>query len=1221
MSDSYQLAKNVLDYWFTIEFLSQDNYPSLSLENRKSIAGAKRGNSKIKKQSNFLLFDKENVKEIFDAISRETKACGMLYTSNLTFYLGKIKRESCIQSIIKSLGVEDIRPEKNVNDIACVSFQLTTDRKYIEKTLSLSPIIWALNEIKNTNSRVSSTIHKTEYENDIKVLEKNFFDENCIYKPDNKTAAIPDDVDIVSIDDLKKIVRIISELYLVGNIGNQEVEENYQEVFGVSFDMYKDTDAKEKTDEDDYHGLCNDYFSDDIKMLFNQIETKHITNTKMGVALLDYICEPKAKKHNSARKIDLTHPDDFNEFEEQVYDIFDIRNAPLGKWPSRYSPTFMQQVAINLQTARRKNKYSVNGTIFSVNGPPGTGKTTLLKEIIVNNIVERAKLLAEYDNPNDAFIAYHFLKGDKPGNAYSKYIPKWYSIKDDRINNFSVLVASCNNAAVENISKELPLFSDIYKNLQPNKNDTAEYAASLKEVEKLFNPNETGKNEIEKEEISDIYFTKYAKTLLKTDDAWGLITAALGKKSNIKSYYKSLLSPLIFSGLYYKKEDADDRLEEYQAAKNKFRDQLAVVKGIEAELGTLCDNAVNIRVAKQFELKTIKTNEEAIANLMANIESMENKEKNILDQLALSEQILKKITDIQAKTEVRCQKADDAVAEKRKEVDEFLCKEFDARKSTGLFTRIFNKKKYLTAMQIADNYAIKKCGAQSELEALDDEQQIIMHKLQLAEHSKTEAEKVYKRITEELSLCRSKANAARAKIKVLEQEIKDSKDNFKNKVDKYKDTLSAITARENMNSPCIIDRSFVEKLIDNDTNNSTNAQVSNPWTTKRYDIERIKLFNYAIRMNKSFVLSTTKCRDNIKTLSQYWGLLLGDDKERVKFHTSDKEAFVGALYQTLFLFTPVISSTFASVSRLFKDVKSPGMIGTLIVDEAGQAQPQMALGAMFRSRKAMVVGDPKQIEPVVSDDLMLLKKSFNDEDIKPYSSDKTISVQGFADAINAFGTFLSNSGQDEDTWVGCPLVVHRRCISPMYDISNELSYNGIMKQQTMQPKAEDVKTFVFEESRWINVKGREQGKRRHYVLEQGEKVCEILDIAFSKSDNPNLYIISPFTTVVSGVKDTIKSHFQKRNIDVSKWVNSNIGTVHKFQGKEANEVIFLLGCDTSNDSKGAITWVNTNIVNVAVTRAKYRLYIIGDIAAWKYSLCVSTAKEGMDKSAKTHIKS
>ncbi|MBQ2449993.1 MAG: hypothetical protein II273_00275, partial [Lachnospiraceae bacterium] len=55
--------------------------------------------------------------------------------------------------------------------------------------------------------------------------------------------------------------------------------------------------------------------------------------------------------------------------------------------------------------------------------------------------------------------------------------------------------------------------------------------------------------------------------------------------------------------------------------------------------------------------------------------------------------------------------------------------------------------------------------------------------------------------------------------------------------------------------------------------------------------------------------------------------------------------------------------------------------------------------------------------------------------------------------------------------------------------------------------------------------------------------------------------------------------------------------------------IFLLGCDKSDGAKGAINWVNNNIVNVAVTRAKYRLYVIGDEEAWKKSACVSLARK------------
>lgn len=81
-----------------------------------------------------------------------------------------------------------------------------------------------------------------------------------------------------------------------------------------------------------------------------------------------------------------------------------------------------------------------------------------------------------------------------------------------------------------------------------------------------------------------------------------------------------------------------------------------------------------------------------------------------------------------------------------------------------------------------------------------------------------------------------------------------------------------------------------------------------------------------------------------------------------------------------------------------------------------------------------------------------------------------------------------------------------------------------------------------------------------------------------------------------------------------------IGTVHTFQGKEANEVIFLLGCDNSREAEGAIKWVNKNIVNVAATRAKFRLYVIGDEAAWNKSPCVSEAKRIMDIYAIKEIK-
>lgn len=71
------------------------------------------------------------------------------------------------------------------------------------------------------------------------------------------------------------------------------------------------------------------------------------------------------------------------------------------------------------------------------------------------------------------------------------------------------------------------------------------------------------------------------------------------------------------------------------------------------------------------------------------------------------------------------------------------------------------------------------------------------------------------------------------------------------------------------------------------------------------------------------------------------------------------------LFNSLSVVIPVLSSTFASVGRFLKHAGNMSL-GMLIIDESGQAVPQSALGAIYRTRRAVVVGDPLQVEPVVT---------------------------------------------------------------------------------------------------------------------------------------------------------------------------------------------------------------------------------------------------------------
>ncbi len=94
------------------------------------------------------------------------------------------------------------------------------------------------------------------------------------------------------------------------------------------------------------------------------------------------------------------------------------------------------------------------GGLFAVNGPPGTGKTTLIRELIAANVVERAVRLSRLPKTSAAFTQEYRWKiwSAAEDREYVRRVTGWA----ERLTGFEMVVASANNGAVENVTHEIP---------------------------------------------------------------------------------------------------------------------------------------------------------------------------------------------------------------------------------------------------------------------------------------------------------------------------------------------------------------------------------------------------------------------------------------------------------------------------------------------------------------------------------------------------------------------------------------------------------------------------------------------------------------------------------------------------------------------------------------------------------------------------------------------
>lgn len=813
---------------------------------------------------------------------------------------------------------------------------------------------------------------------------------------------------------------------------------------------------------------------------------------KISYDMLDsYILGKTTKRINLDSRV---RTDNGNEciFEE----ILQPGNYPIARFPSnpQYALALMQQVAVNLSIG-----YD-NEQIRSVNGPPGTGKTTLLKDIFAELFVEQAYEMTA--------LPEKYIKGSEETKYWEEAS---IGIVPEKIAEKGVVAASSNNGAVQNIVNELPLFSGIDKEFADDI-AAADYFSAIANsiVKSEWSIDENGKR-----------FEKLTCEAREEDNRfWGLFSLEGGRKDNM-DYIVTVLKHVV---KYFENEYIPD-----EGIYQEFKKQYEEVNAFRHERQGVCEEIHMLdQLLKAIDEECRLYNTEKSARKKGMLESnlkTEEEIKSIQHEISVLESILQDTYSQLCK-----------VQGDKESVQQ--CIEALKLQKPGLFS----------SRKIKNEYKEKSRSYSDRLQKAIIEEREIKEKI-------FEEERKLKNLQDAALSAESKAKQNQDMFEQWQQKQSAKIYELEKKAAGLKKYAADISVKK------------LDLKLDYDT-----LQLSNPWFDSEYRRMQSKLFIAALRVRKQFLYENRK---NIKAAYMIWS--------KQSSHLEHK-IVISEAWNWINMTVPVISSTFASFSRMCANLGEAAM-GHLFVDEAGQALPQAGVGAIFRSRHVMAVGDPSQIKPVLTLDAGILGMLGEHYNVSPKYLSENSSVQTLVDEISRYGFYKDN---DKKEWIGIPLWVHRRCKYPMFDISNKISYNGNMVQGVKEKGA----------SAWFDITGNAIDK---YVPEQGnflrEKIKEMIsqngDI-IDREKKDIIYVISPFKNVAYQLSRELKKIGFTRYDEHGR--PTNVGTVHTFQGKEARIVFLVLGADET--SKGAANWAmgteNPNIMNVAATRAKEEFYIIGD---------------------------
>lgn len=386
------------------------------------------------------------------------------------------------------------------------------------------------------------------------------------------------------------------------------------------------------------------------------------------------------------------------------------------------------------------------------------------------------------------------------------------------------------------------------------------------------------------------------------------------------------------------------------------------------------------------------------------------------------------------------------------------------------------------------------------------------------------------------------------------------------------------------------------------------------------------------------IADTTIRQPLFKLATHYWeGRWIQEMKSTIWAGRQDKSYFgkpvsereLSRIFARRSMITPCFVSTFHSLPKnlSFKNRVESGLAYNfadyLIVDEAGQVTPEVGATGFAFAKRALVVGDSKQIEPVwtctESTDFYMAKEAglVSEENPEKFAEFKNLGGAVSSGSLMLMAQQKSCVNSDLELSPGMHLYEHRRGYDNLIAFCNELCYKNKLIPKRGNPSPNSTKLPIIG---YADIPGKSEivkGGSRMNSLEAKmiaqwiSKELPTLIAEKKKAAQEIIGIVTPFKAQSVEIKRQIADAITK-NIDPIKEAYKNAGlnpsdalsdcqsitsgTTHALQGAERSVVIFSPVYSKHDKTDEYFFDASPSMLNVAVSRAKDSFIVFGDKA-------------------------